>query len=111
MLESLVTVTTQQKIEAIDQLLDDLRTGDLGNGHLIEAMKAIAIDLRAETPKEIGKTLRAMTHQVEYARRTRRQIGAYDHGTMQTITEGLCGRWWPVIARALQHYEKERAGA
>jgi hypothetical protein len=104
-----VTVSTQDKIAAVDQILDDLRNGGLGNGHLIEAMKAIAVDLRAETPKEIGKTLRAMTHQVEYARRTRRQQGAYDHGTMQTITEALCGRWWPVIERALQQFEKEKA--
>ncbi len=104
-----MTVSTQDKIAAIDWMLDYLRKSGVEHSDVFDGLKAIAVDLRAETPKEIGKTLRAMAHQVEYARRTKRQVGAYDHGTMQTITEALCGRWWPVVENALQRFEKEMA--
>jgi hypothetical protein len=105
-----MSASLEEKMAAVDHALDSMRVaGDTGPH--FEAMKAIAIDLRAEGPKEISKTLRAMTHQVRAALRGKAQLGFFDHGAMQTITEGLCGRWWPVIERALQHYEKEKASA
>lgn len=61
-----------------------------------------AAELRAQTPKETNRVLLAMADQINRARRFRAQHGYYDGGHAQTITEALCGRWWPVVQQALE---------
>lgn len=106
-----MTVTLDQKIQAVDRLLDDLRWARNDPAvpeHITyKALTAIAVDLRAQTPKEAGKVLRSMTHQVDTARHTKARLGYFEHGQLQTITEATCGRWWPTVRRALELYESE----
>jgi hypothetical protein len=41
------------------------------------------------------------------AKKHRAQFGYYDAGHAQTITEAVCGRWFGVIANALEKFERE----
>lgn len=65
-------------------------------------LQEYAAELRARTPAEINRVLAAMTDQVDRARRHKAQHGHLDLGHAQTITEALCGRWWPTIEKALK---------
>jgi hypothetical protein len=107
-----MTVTTRQKLAAVERLLGDLRWArgsQAPEAETYDALLAIAVDLRAGAPKEAGRVLAAMTDQVQRARRGKSRLGFYDVGHMQTLTEALCGRWWPTVERALQRFEKEVA--
>jgi hypothetical protein len=105
-----MTVTRRQKLAAVERLLDDLRWargGKAPEAETYDALLAIAVDLRAETPEEAGRVLRAMTDQVDRARRGKARLGFYDVGHAQNITEALCGRWWPTVRKALEQFERE----
>lgn len=105
-----MTVTTQQKLAAVERLLDDLRWARGGNApeaETYDALLAIAVDLRAETPQEVGRVLQAMADQVDRARRGKARLGFYNIGNAQTITEALCGRWWSTVKKALERFEEQ----
>jgi len=106
-------VTTQEKLAAVERLLDDLRWArgkrDTTEAQTYEALAAIATDLRAGTPKEAGRVLAAFTDQVQRARRGKVRLGFYDVGNAQTICEAVCGRWFPTIRKALEQFEREVA--
>lgn len=100
-----MTVTTEEKIALVEELLEDLRWArgtKAPEAATYDKLLAIATDLRATTPKEIGRVLAAMLDQIQRARRFRARNGYYQTGHMQTITEALCGRWWPTVERSLQ---------
>jgi hypothetical protein len=105
-----MTVTRDQKIAAVGRLLDDLRWSrgtDCIEAQTYDALTAIAVDLRAETPAEIGKVRQAITHQVQFALRAKAHSGYFELGNMQALTEAICGKWFPVITKALEQFEKE----
>jgi len=105
-----MTVSTRQKLAAVERLLDDLRWSrgtKAPEAETYDALLAIAVELRAQTPVEAGRVLKAMTDQVQRARRGKSRLGFYDGGNAQTITEALCGRWWPTVERALQTFEQQ----
>ena len=107
-----MTVSTAQKLAAVERLLDDLRWSrgsQAPEAETYDALLAIAGDLRAGTPAEMGRVLRAMTDQINRARKGKSRLSFYDVGHMQTLTEAICGRWWPVIENALRQYERETA--
>lgn len=103
--------STADKIAAVDWLLDDLREWrddhSAPEARAFHALKAIAVDLRAQTPKEAGKVRRAMEHQVNVIKRTKAQIGYLEYGQLMALADATCGRWWPIIQRALERYEQE----
>lgn len=105
-----VTVPTRDKIAAVDRLIHDLRwLRDLPNHPQYveyQALKEIHADLVAETPKEITKVLGAIAFQVESARKSKARIGIIEIGNMQTLAEGMMGRWWPVVKKALERFEE-----
>jgi hypothetical protein len=108
-----MTVTTDQKIAAVDRLLDDLRWArgqDVLEAATFDALVEIAKELRAETPAEAGRVLLAMTDQVDRARQGRARLGFYDVGNAQTICEALCGRWWPTVRKAMERFETAEHG-
>lgn len=108
-----MTITTDQKIAAVDRLLYDLRWArgrtDVVEGETHAALVAISAELHAGQPESIGRTLAAMTDQIDRARQGKARHGQFEIGHCQTITEGLCGRWWPVVAQALRRFEQEGA--
>ena len=111
MLENRVTVTLDQKIAAVDRLLQDLRWArgrtDVLEGETHAALVAISAELHAEQPETIGRVLAAMTDQVDRARQGKARHGQFEIGHCQTLAEGLCGRWWPTVARALRQFEQQ----
>lgn len=108
-----MSVTHADKIAAVDRLLDDFRWAreqpQEPEHATFHALVAIAADLRAQTPKESSKVLRAMSHQVDVIKRTKAQIGYIDHGQMENLTNAVTGRWWPTIRAALENHERETA--
>ena len=109
-----MTVTTAQKLAAVERLITDLRWArgsQAPEAETYDALLAIAVDLRAGTPAEMGRVLRAMTDQINRARKGKTRLGFYDVGHMQNLCEAICGRWFPTIEKALQRFEREAADA
>jgi hypothetical protein len=107
-----MTVTTRQKLAAVERLLDDLRWARgkrAPESETYDALLSIAVDLRAETPAEAGRVLKALTDQIDRARRGKARLGFYDAGNAMTICEAVCGRWFPTIRKALEQFEREVA--
>jgi hypothetical protein len=94
--------TAAEKREVIEGLLDSNVPLTFGQKAIL---RAVCADYRAETPKEIGRVLLAMTDQVQRAAHAKARLGFYPEGTI-TIVEALCGRWWPVVERALKKFEQ-----
>lgn len=101
--------STAAKLETLGAVIRLLHAERPAFSAEIAVLREIEVGLRAETPRHIGRVLEAMTFQVEMAQRSKARLGFIDNGNMQTLVEGLLGRWWPVVERALQQFEKETA--
>jgi hypothetical protein len=99
------------QIAAVEKALDDIRyarsDSTCPEHAAYNLLKEYAAELRAQTPGEISRVLAGMTDQVDRARRAKAQLGFYEIGNAQAICESVCGRWWAVIRRALEQFEKE----
>lgn len=102
--------STAEQLAAVERVLDDFRWSrekpQTVEHQTYHAMKALAVRLRGETPKEAGKVLRQMAHQVDRARADKEQSGSLlSGGPALAISEALIGRWWAVVKPALERYE------
>jgi hypothetical protein len=70
-------------------------------------LRAICVDYRSQTSEEVGKVRLALTDQVGRARREKERVGDWPRGTLHSLGEALCGRWFLVIDRALERFERE----
>ena len=95
-----------QKIIAVENALESMRYArndpTCPEHAAYNLLKEYAAELRARAPSEIGKVHAAMSDQVQRARASKARLGFYDVGNERTICEGVCGRWWPIIDRALR---------
>lgn len=99
-----------EQLAAVERTLDDMRWArekpDTLEHQTYHAMKALAVRLRGETPKEAGKVLRQMADRVGRARADKEQFGGVlSGGPALAISEALIGRWWAVVKPALERYE------
>lgn len=105
-----MTVRTRDKIAAVDRILQDMRwVRDMPNDpqyRAYQALKEVYADLLAEKPKEITKVLQAISFQVEVARKSKARCGMIELGNQKTLAEGISGRWWPVVKKALERFEE-----
>ena len=105
-------ITEDDKRAAVDRLLTDLawaRDADEPEARTYDALAAIARDLRADEPREVGRVLAAMKDQVNRALKHKARIGYVPAGNCRTIAEAVIGRWWPTIKRSLEKHETEVA--
>lgn len=101
--------STAAKLETLGAVIRLLHAERPAFSAEIEVLREIEVGLRAEAPRQIGRVLEAMTFQIEIAKRSKARLGFIEIGNIQTLAEGLCGRWWPTVERALQQFEKEAA--
>ena len=102
---------TEDKIAAIERAIEAIRYARADPGcpeyAAYNLLREYASALRTETPVTVGRVLRAMEYQIQAAKKVKAGLGSYDIGHCQTITESLCGRWWPTVRAALERFEKE----
>ena len=101
----------EEKIAAVDRLLDELRFARSDPTYpeyvSYHALREIAADLRAKMPAQIGVVRQALQFQTKVAKRHYAQHGCYAIGHAMTICEALCGKWGTTIEKALEHFERE----
>lgn len=103
------TITIQEKLAAVQRLLEDLRHARndpmLPEYATFHAMRAIASDLMARLPGNPEATRRALGKRIADAVRSRTPDG-YLQSHARGLAEELVGRW-PVIEQALERFERE----
>jgi len=99
----------EHKIKAIERALEAMRYArsdpNCPEHAAYNLLREYAIELRRQTTKETNRVLLAMTDQINRAKIYRARFGYYDAGHAQTLTEALCGRWWPTVRHALKSKE------
>lgn len=105
---SVHVLTTDSKLAAIERLIPLYRAigraqGDDGT---YEALKAIALDLRAVRHLKPGRAGRELLEALARVRETRDDRNDYDVAALISLAEALASRW-PLVRQALEVFEKE----
>lgn len=103
-------ISLQDKIDAVERLLDDLQWARNDPAcpefATFYALKAIALDIRGRMPGKAEEVRRVLGSRIGNAVRSRTALG-YEIMHLKGIGEELIGRW-PVVEQALEQFERRR---
>lgn len=103
------TFTPEEKLAVVERMIEAHRWARSAPGTKEQetwlALRAIASDVRATLPTAPGRTLQALSFQVDSARRSRARIGYLDVSHQQAVAEALLAHWL-VVRRALELIER-----
>ena len=99
-------MTPEVKLATVERLIEDFRWARsdpmVPEHQTYNALKALAVELRAQSPRASNKALQVLSMPIEHAQRFKACMGYIDMGHHQAISEALIGQW-PVVRRALEN--------
>ena len=102
-------ISTQDKIAAVERLIDDLRWSRndpaVPEHATYQALKEIARDLRGRLPEAPGKALLALQRRLADAAASKTVLG-FEQRALMGIGEEVIGRW-PTVRQALERFGTE----